>query len=241
MNKTRYDSSKSPTFYSHPSKRAVEVNITIPDSKSKQPSNDEVCEQAWEVQKLRIQQSEQGYFQIRTSASVVASFATGGAVASIGALLSIFKDTKVSGVLWINLLLVAISLVSIALLAVGSYKALSGTFASSVKDLVVPDHLIDNRKYKRKSELFRQQIANARPFISSHRERTTAIAKDVRDGVQLLVACMVLAFSTSFIVVSIEKGISSTKEKSSPQPESPNSTESRPKIIPAQDTMKSRT
>lgn len=174
----------------------VEVPKKV-DSGASRPSNALICREAWELEKTRVSQSEQGYFQARTSSSIVASFASGGAVAALAALVSILKDATSAQMRDAGTWFLVGAVFSLVALVVGSYLALSGALTRKVKDLPSANQVIEKEGgYESEAQLFRQLIDNAEAFIKDHTDRTKSIGKALKRGVILLL----LSTATSFVL-----------------------------------------
>jgi hypothetical protein len=176
----------------------AEISDVPKDEKeSHKPTNSLICREAWELEKLRINQAEQGYFQIRASSSVVASFAAGGAVAALVALISLLKDAHNQ-----PLLLLILSGLTICLLVVGAAFALAGALSKKVRNLPSANQVIDKEGgYESEAQLYRQLIDNVEAFISDHQNRTKTIGRGLRFGVILLLISTGMSFSLCLYLV----------------------------------------
>lgn len=169
----------------------------VPEPKSAKPTNALICREAWELEKLRITQAEQSYFQIRTSSSIVASFASGGSVAALVALVSLLKDVQEVG-----LVLIVGAWSSTALLVLGSFLALAGALTRKVSNLPSGNQVIEKEGgYESEAQLLRQLIDNSKSFIEDHTERTKTIGRGLRWGVVLLLISTAISFSLSLSIV----------------------------------------
>lgn len=166
------------------------------------PSNALICREAWETQKGRLEQSQQAYWQIRTSASIVASFAAGGGVAAIVALLVALKDARVAQLGNLGYGALGLSAVSVGLFIFGAWFSLRGAMSREIKEIVDPNALISKPDgYHSEAELLRQMIANARAVITDHQAKTREIAHDLRLGVGALIASIGLSLLLSLALV----------------------------------------
>ncbi len=169
----------------------------VPEPKSAKPTNALICREAWELEKLRITQAEQSYFQIRTSSSIVASFASGGAVAALVALVSLLKDSHDVG-----LALKVGAWSAVVLLVAGSFLALAGALTRKVRNLPSGNQIIEKEGgYDSEAQLLRQLIDNSESFITDHLERTKTIGRGLRWGVVLLLISTAISFSLSLSIV----------------------------------------
>lgn len=212
------------------SKSPVLVPPIAPESSK--PSNVTVCREAWETQKLRLSESEQGYFQVRTSASIVASFASGAAVAAFVALVTAMKDAKVGQLgLW-SWVVGSAGVVAVVLLVWGAYLSLASALTTKVRDLPDPDKVIDKELgYSSEAQLYRQLISNAEGFICDHRNATASIGRRLKIGVRLLLVSTGLSMLMSMGLVYY-----STMSNSDGKP----ITRSEPPMPPKQPAMDSQ-
>lgn len=195
------------------------------ESKTGKPSNALICREAWELEKLRVSQAEQSYFQIRTSSSIVASFASGGAVAALVALVSLLKDAR-DVVLWWKVG----AWTATVLLTTGSLLALAGALTRKVRNLPSGNQVIEKEGgYDSEAQLLRQLIDNTEPFIKDHIERTKTIGRGLRWGVVLLLISTAISFGLALSIV-----FSSAMSK---EPNSKPITRSEPPMPPRQPAM----
>lgn len=199
---------------------------------STKPSNALICREAWETQKLRLAESEQGYFQIRTSASIVASFASGAAVAALVALVAAMKDARVGQLgLW-SWMVGGAGVLAVTLLVWGAYLSLASALTTKVRDLPDPDKVIDKESgYSSEAQLYRQLISNAEGFICDHRKATASIGRKLKIGVRLLLISTGLSLLMSMGLVYY-----STMSSSDGKP----ITRSEPPMPPKQPAMESQ-
>lgn len=228
MKKPRTSRAKSTVTATPPAAelaKGTESQVLTAESKSAKPTNALICKEAWELEKLRMTQAEQSYFQIRASSSIVASFASGGAVATLVALVALLKDVEVRPV-W--LLIAAWG--AVALLVVGSAFALAGALTKKVRNLPSANQVIDKTGgYESEAQFYRQLIDNVEGFIIDHTNRTRTIGRGLRLGVALLVLSTGLSFSLSLFIV-----FSSAMSK---EPISKPITRSEPPMPPRQPAM----
>lgn len=152
------------------------------------PSNALICREAWESQKGRLEQAQQAYWQIRTSASIVASFAAGGGVAALVAMLVVLQAAEASSLPQYGLVIAGVvAVLSIGLFLAGARLSLRGAMSRELLEIVDPNVVIKNEQgYRSEAELLRQQIANATPVIKDHQDKTRIIARDLWLGVRLI-------------------------------------------------------
>jgi len=149
-----------------------------------------MARESWEVQKLRLAESEQAYYQAKLSAGIIASFASAGALGSVISLFAVLRGGSRTDPPWT----LCIAIGSILLLLAGSAWALLGCITRKLNEIPHPDKILDTASnYPTEAHFYRQLIVNANAPIEAYRRATASIGLHLRVSLGILMVSMALS------------------------------------------------